>query len=127
MRAIAVAVAWTYNDGTAAVSFLDTLLPTFDTPATREPFILVLMGEFFLLGQPDAAKEAMDQWPKVLDQLDSVDLAVHASFYRVSGDYWKAKAEFADHYLNPLIYLACIDSLDSPIPAPESLSIARRY
>lgn len=40
-------------------------------------------------GEYDAAKEARDQCEKVLDQLDAVDLAVHASFYRVSGDYYK--------------------------------------
>ncbi|BGP35035.1 26S proteasome regulatory subunit [Rhodotorula toruloides] len=124
---IAVAVARTYNDGTAAVSFLDTLLPTFDTPATREPFVLVSMerGHFLLLlGQPEAAKEAMDQCQKVLDQLDSVDLAVHASFYRVSGDYWKAKAEFADYYRNSLLYLACID-IDRDLTQDERAERAR--
>ncbi|BGP27334.1 26S proteasome regulatory subunit [Rhodotorula toruloides] len=124
---IAVAVARTYSDGTAAVSFLDTLLPTFDTPATREPFVLVSMerGHFLLLlGQPEAAKEAMDQCQKVLDQLDSVDLAVHASFYRVSGDYWKAKAEFADYYRNSLLYLACID-IDRDLTQEERAERAR--
>ncbi|BGP03135.1 26S proteasome regulatory subunit [Rhodotorula toruloides] len=124
---IAVAVARTYNDGTAAVSFLDTLLPTFDTPSTREPFVLVSMerGHFLLLlGQPEAAKEAMDQCQKVLDQLDSVDLAVHASFYRVSGDYWKAKAEFADYYRNSLLYLACID-IDRDLTQDERAERAR--
>lgn len=44
-----------------------------------------------LLGEPDAAKESMDKCEKILDMLDSVDLAVHASFYRVSGDYFKVR------------------------------------
>lgn len=42
-------------------------------------------------GEYDAAKEARDQCEKILDHLDAVDLAVHASFYRVSGDYYKVR------------------------------------
>ncbi|GEM12868.1 26S proteasome regulatory subunit N9 [Rhodotorula toruloides] len=56
---IAVAVARTYSD--ARSSLLPRHPPpTFDTPATREPFVLVSMerGHFLLLlGQPEAAKE----------------------------------------------------------------------
>lgn len=64
----------------------------FDTPETREAFVLVTMERAhfkLLLGEADETKEAMDKCEKILDMLDSVDLAVHASFYRVSGDYWK--------------------------------------
>ncbi|GAA6001587.1 proteasome regulatory particle lid subunit RPN9 [Rhodotorula paludigena] len=112
LASIAVSVARTYADGTQAVQFLGALLPQLDTPDSREAFVLVRMerGHFqLLLGETEDAKEAMDQCEKILDALDSVDLAVHASFYRVSGDYWKAKAEFADYYKNSLLYLACID------------------
>lgn len=47
-----------------------------------------------LLGEAEETKEAMDKCEKILDGLDSVDLAVHASFYRVSGDYWKVSILF---------------------------------
>ncbi|POY72842.1 hypothetical protein BMF94_4097 [Rhodotorula taiwanensis] len=109
---IAVSVARSYEDPRASIAFLDPLLPTFDKPETREAFVLATMerSHFRLrAGEYDAAKEARDQCEKVLDQLDAVDLAVHASFYRVSGDYYKAKAEFADYYRNSLRYLACVD------------------
>lgn len=42
-----------------------------------------------LLGDHEGTKAAIDSSEKILDQLDSVDLVVHASFYRVSGDYYK--------------------------------------
>ena len=44
-----------------------------------------------LLGDNEGTKEAMDKCEKILDSLDSVDLTVHASFYRVSGDYFKVR------------------------------------
>jgi len=44
-----------------------------------------------LLGDLDRTKDAIDSSHKILDQLDSVDLVVYASFYRVSGDYYKVR------------------------------------
>lgn len=81
-------------DPRASIAFLDPLLPTFDKPETREAFVLATMerSHFRLrAGEYDAAKEARDQCEKILDHLDAVDLAVHASFYRVSGDYYKVR------------------------------------
>ncbi len=49
-----------------------------------------------LLGDLDGTKEAIDSSEKILDQLDSVDLVVHASFYRVSGDYYKVSRPVAE-------------------------------
>lgn len=48
-----------------------------------------------LLGDLDGTKSAIDASQKILDQLDSVDLVVHASFYRVSGDYYKVSTNTA--------------------------------
>ncbi|GAA5838152.1 hypothetical protein JCM3766R1_001841 [Sporobolomyces carnicolor] len=126
LAAIAVTVARTYSEGTAAVSFLEQFVSRFDTPETREPFVLVTMERAhfkLLLGDAEETKDAMDKCEKILDGLDSVDLAVHASFYRVGGDYWKAKAEFADYYKNSLLYLACIN-LDKDLTPEERTSRA---
>ncbi|GAA6044386.1 hypothetical protein JCM8097_002080, partial [Rhodosporidiobolus ruineniae] len=81
-------------------------------PDCRQPFVLLTMERAhfqLLLGDADDTKEAMERCEKILEQLDAVELSVNAAFYRVSGDYWKAKAEFADYYRNSLLYLACID------------------
>ncbi|GAA6024041.1 hypothetical protein JCM10207_004499 [Rhodosporidiobolus poonsookiae] len=116
---LAVSVARTYQSGAEAVAFLDGLLgatPSSGVAVTEkehpQPWVLLTMERAhfkLLLGEADETKEAMEKCEKALEQLDAVDLAVHASFYRVSGDYWKAKAEFADYYRNSLLYLACID------------------
>lgn len=84
-------------DGTQGLAFLTTLTAKFDTPNTREAFVLGTMESAhfkLLLGDNEGTKEAMDQCGKILDLLDSVDLVVHASFYRVSGDYYKVRFSF---------------------------------
>ncbi|GAA5903074.1 proteasome regulatory particle lid subunit RPN9 [Sporobolomyces salmoneus] len=126
LAGIVVTVARTYSEGTAAVSFLDSFISKFDSASTLEPFVLVTMERAhfkLLLGEAEETKEAMDRCEKVLNGLDSVELGVHASFYRVSGDYWKAKAEFADYYKNSLLYLACIN-LDKDLTQEERTSRA---
>lgn len=45
-----------------------------------------------LLGDLDGTKEAMDKCAKILDGFDSVEAGVHASFYRVCGDYYKVSS-----------------------------------
>ena len=81
-------------DGNQGLEFLNILTETLDTPKTREAFVLASMESAhfkLLLGDNEGTKEAMDKCEKILDSLDSVDLAVHGSFYRVSGDYFKAR------------------------------------
>lgn len=68
-----------------------------DTPLTQEAFVLATMEAAhykLLLGDHEGTKAGMDACEKVLDRLDSVDLAVHAAFYRVSGDYYKVRFFF---------------------------------
>ncbi|GAA5840507.1 hypothetical protein JCM11251_007606 [Rhodosporidiobolus azoricus] len=87
-------------------------MPKTSDPDCRQPFVLLTMERahfLLLLGQADETKEAMERCERILEGLDSVETVVNAAFYRVSGDYWKAKAEFADYYRNSLLYLACID------------------
>lgn len=84
------------TDGSDGREFLAALTEKVDGPNKQEAFVLATMelAHFkLLLGENDATKEAMDKCEKILDMLDSVDLAVHASFYRVSGDYFKVSCD----------------------------------
>lgn len=76
-----------------------------------------------LLGDVVATKTAMDKSAKVLDSFDSVEPVVYASFYRVSGNYYKSKAEYADYYRNFLLFLACIN-VDVEMSASEQVQSA---
>lgn len=82
------------TDGEQGLEFLTKLTETLDTPTTQEAFVLATMESAhfkLLLGDTEGTKEAMDKCEKILNHLDSVDLVVHASFYRVSGDYFKVR------------------------------------
>ncbi|KAM0752324.1 PCI-domain-containing protein [Meredithblackwellia eburnea MCA 4105] len=126
LASIAISVARQYTDGNQALEFLTKLTTQLDTPKTKEAFVLATMESAhfkLLLGDNEGTKEAMDKCEKVLDQLDSVDLVVHASFYRVSGDYYKAKAEYADYYKSSLLYLACVN-IDKDLQSQERVQRA---
>lgn len=68
------------------------------------------------LNEVDAVKDAIDSSSKILDQFDSVETVIHASFYRVSTEYYKATAEYAQYYKNALLYLACVNTDEMPQP-----------
>ncbi|KAJ1925086.1 26S proteasome regulatory subunit [Tieghemiomyces parasiticus] len=112
---IALTVARQYHDYQRALDLLQEIQGNLDHDDTRDAMILAHLeaGHFYLLmGNLDATAEAMEKAEKTLDTFNTVDPVIHASFYRVSADYYKAKAEFAEYYKNALLYLACI-SLDT--------------
>lgn len=57
----------------------------------------------------DGARKDLEKAERILDQFDSVETVVHAAFYRVNADYYKAKMDFTSYYRTALLYLACID------------------
>lgn len=57
----------------------------------------------------EAARKDLDKAERILDSFDSVETKVHAAFYQVNADYYKAQMDFAAYYRNALLYLACID------------------
>lgn len=131
--ALAVIASKQYTDPSLALQFLDKLASKRDTIDTQEAFVFATMeaAHFKLIvGDVDGTKEAMDKCGKILDTFNTVEKGVHASYYRVSGDFYKVshsasldvsqefltgfrilqtKAEYAFYYKNSLLYLACID------------------
>ncbi|SCZ89428.1 BZ3500_MvSof-1268-A1-R1_Chr9g10407 [Microbotryum saponariae] len=123
---IGISTARQFSDGTQGLEFLTRLAEKVDTPETREAYVLATMEAAYfklLLGDNEGTKSAIDTCAKVLDAMDSVDLVVHASYYRVAGDYYKAKAEYADYYKNSLLYLACV-TVDKDLTLPERVQRA---
>jgi len=82
-----------------------------------------------VLGDLEGTKDAIDRCAKILDGFDSVEHAVYAAFYRVSGDYYKTKAEYANYYKNSLLFLACVNtetdlSVDDRVQRAHDLSVS---
>ncbi|RKP34962.1 hypothetical protein BJ085DRAFT_41317 [Dimargaris cristalligena] len=108
---IALAVARQYHDFKQALEFMDSIMAKVDTPETQDAYVLALMeaGHFqLLLGNLEGTATALEKGEKILDGFNTVDPVIHASFYRVSADFNKAKADFGQYYKNALLYLACI-------------------
>lgn len=79
---------------------------------TKDVYVLALMesANFKLkLNQAEEVKKAIDESEKILESFDSVEPIIYASFYRVSAEYYKAKANYAQYYKSALLYLACVD------------------
>ncbi|OAC98559.1 hypothetical protein MUCCIDRAFT_154422 [Mucor lusitanicus CBS 277.49] len=109
---IALQAAKQFSDLNESVSFLDEIIKKVDTPETKDVYVLALMesAQFKLkLNQTDDVKKAIDESEKILDGFDSVDTAIYANFYRVSAEYYKVKANYAQYYKSALLYLACVD------------------
>ena len=94
-----------------SVNFLNDIITKVDTDDTKDVYVLALMeaAHFkLMLKQYDDVKKAIDESEKILEQFDSVETVIYASFYRVSAEYYKAKAEYAQYYKSALLYLACV-------------------
>lgn len=125
--ALAVIASKQFGEPSSALTFLENLATSIDTEESQEAFVFATMeaAHFkLILGDVEGTKEAMDKCAKILDSFNTVERGVHASFYRVSGDYHKTKAEYASYYKNSLLYLACID-LDVDLTEEDRIQRAR--
>ncbi|RHZ68367.1 hypothetical protein Glove_295g30 [Diversispora epigaea] len=104
-----------YND---ALAFLTSLVEKVNTSESRDAYVQAVMETAYiklLLSDFEGTKSAIDECEKILNGFDSVETVIHASFYRVCADYYKAKAEYTEYYKNALLYLACIQLEDLTI------------
>ncbi|ORY98016.1 hypothetical protein BCR43DRAFT_490727 [Syncephalastrum racemosum] len=119
LATIALKAASNCSDVKESVQFLNDVSSKVDTPETKDVHVLMRMetAHYQLkLNEIDTVKDAIDSSSKILDQFDSVETVIHASFYRVSTEYYKATAEYAQYYKNALLYLACVNTDDMPQP-----------
>ncbi|KAJ9647035.1 26S proteasome regulatory subunit [Coniosporium tulheliwenetii] len=100
------------KDDQERLTFLQTLADKVNKPASQDAYVYatVAVAEIQLhLQDYEGARKKLDECEGILDTFDSVETVVHASFYRVNAEYYKAKHEFAAYYKSALLYLACID------------------
>ncbi|QIX00575.1 hypothetical protein AMS68_006092 [Peltaster fructicola] len=109
---LALGAANQIQDEEQRLKFLETLTARVDKPASQDAYVFALTSVASVrldLGQTAEARKDLDKCESILDTFDSVETAVHASFYRVSANYYKRQNAFASYYRTTLLYLACVD------------------
>jgi 26S proteasome regulatory subunit N9 len=94
---------------------LEKLVKFVDDPEAEEAKVYAtteLASVTLRLNQPGEARKLLNEAETALEKFDYVEKEVHASFYRVSADYWSSKSNYTLYYRNSLLYLACIDEAD---------------
>lgn len=89
---LAVIASKQYTDPASALEFLNKLASSMDNAESREAYVFATMeaAHFrLIMGDVVGTKDAMDKCGKILDTFNTVEKDVHASYYRVSGDFYK--------------------------------------
>ncbi|KAF2838474.1 hypothetical protein M501DRAFT_935548 [Patellaria atrata CBS 101060] len=109
------------EDDHERLNFLKALADKVNKPASQDAYVYATVAYASMqleLEEYPAARSKLDECERILDSFDSVETAVHASFYKTNAEYYKARnasltqTEFASYYKNALLYLACIDIND---------------
>lgn len=114
-----------HNDDNERLQFLTSLAEQVDKPSSRDAHVYAktnVASVSLLLKDLDSAHTALLACESTLDQFDSVDPIVHASFYKTFAAYHSSKHDYASFYRTTLLYLACIDL--SSLSEPERRKIA---
>jgi len=101
-----------HQDDKQRLAFLETLANHANKPACQDAYVYALAQVASVrlrMGEAAEARKDLDKCESVLDTFDAVENVVHASFYRVSADYYQSQNAFASFYRTTLLYLACVD------------------
>ncbi|KZV82017.1 hypothetical protein EXIGLDRAFT_844109 [Exidia glandulosa HHB12029] len=109
---LAVKVSQQLSDPARHVQFLvDTVsqLPKDEHPQAHARVLSTVAHAKLLYGDLEGTKTDLDVCSELLDNFDGVEPSVHAAFYSVASDFYKAKADYAPYYKHSLLYLACVN------------------
>ncbi|PVU92388.1 hypothetical protein BB561_003847 [Smittium simulii] len=107
----AIIAAKQFKDVKDAENLLLSVAEKVDSLETQDAYAMAKLEQahFKLLQNDiDSTQTSLKEADKIISALPKVDASVHASYYRVSADYYKVKAKFGDYYKNALLYLSCI-------------------
>ncbi|KAI0165077.1 hypothetical protein GGR52DRAFT_557404 [Hypoxylon sp. FL1284] len=93
-------------------AFLTDLAKKVDNENSQDAYVYALTAVARVrlqMRDAEAARKELDKAETILDSFDSVETKVHAAFYQINAEYYKAEMDFAAYYRNALLYLACID------------------
>lgn len=115
MVTFAIASSKQCRDYDEALEFLTRISSQVDTPESHDAYVysqIEIARVKVQLSDFENARKLIDEAGKELEQFDSVDPLINSSYYEVSSEYYKLKADFTSYYRNALLYLACINLED---------------
>ncbi|KAI9019738.1 hypothetical protein DFJ74DRAFT_644064 [Hyaloraphidium curvatum] len=111
-----------FSDPAESLAFLSTKAEKLKDSADDLPAHILATMEAahwqLITGDAEKCKESIDKCEKLQEQLPGVEPVINASFYRVSADYYKAKAQFLQFYHSSLLYLSSVPDM-SALPKAE--------
>lgn len=99
-----------YPDPKDSIAFLDKIASK--VVDEKEAYVLALMEAAhykLVLNDAEGTKNAIEECETILDSLSGVEPVIHAGFYRVCADFYKAKGDYGLYYKNALLFLACVE------------------
>ncbi|KAJ3226577.1 26S proteasome regulatory subunit [Clydaea vesicula] len=108
-----------FPDPKKSLEFINSLVIKLkENKKSKDAYVLALMEAAhykLLVGDLEGCKAAIDECEKILADLSGIETAINASFYRVSADYYKAKAAYPQYYHNALLFLSSVQLEDISI------------
>ncbi|KAJ3353936.1 26S proteasome regulatory subunit [Entophlyctis luteolus] len=120
----------TIKDPAASLAFLNKQVVRLkDQPENRDSYVLAAMEAAHIKlvsNDLDGCKDGIDECEKILNDLPAVEPVINASFYRVSADFYKAKAMYPQFYHNALLFLSStsLDELSAAEKAERAFDLS---
>ncbi|KAJ1554310.1 26S proteasome regulatory subunit [Nowakowskiella sp. JEL0078] len=109
----AVRASRQFKEPQDSLAFLDKLAESLaNTEDTEEAYVLASMEAAhynLLTGNVENCKKKIDECAKILEKLPQTEPIINASFYRVSANFYKAKALYPQYYHNALLFLSSVN------------------
>jgi 26S proteasome regulatory subunit N9 len=86
------AMLLTAPDDKERLKFVNDLAESVNKPASQDAYVYATVAAASIqlrLRDEEGAKKKLDECEQILDNFDSVETVVHASFYRASAEYYK--------------------------------------
>lgn len=83
-----------FEDDQERLAFLTSLADRVDKPDSQDAYVYAVAdvaGVKLRLQDYEGSRKDLDNSQKILDGFDSVETVVHASFYKVNGDYYHVR------------------------------------
>ena len=80
------------TDDKERLKFVNDLAESVNKPASQDAYVYATVAAASIqlrLRDEEGAKKKLDECEQILDNFDSVETVVHASFYRASAEYYK--------------------------------------